>query len=264
MSNISKFEFEIKRILFRFNKTIANTHAENNRDSSSLIYYVNGGHSFDFGDYHIQGGEGNMIYIPCGSSYINHLTASKTEYYQIDFNFLKDGKPYPLWDRLIVFDQKESLRYFPIFKEFYEIYAMHDVGYDMFCSSKTLMMIGMIKKGGKYIETTSNSIRKIEKTVQYLREFYYLDSSVDELAALSSLSVSGLEKHFKECFGMSPLSYRNTIRIERAKLLLEGGFSIAETSNKVGFSDIYYFSKVFKNICGITPGKYSKENCFFN
>lgn len=262
MSSISKFEFEIKRILFRFNNTIARTHAVTNRDSSALIYYVNGGHCFDFGDYQLHCSEGNMIYIPYGSSYINHLNSSKTEYYQIDFNFLKDGKPYPLWNRLIVFDKKESLRYFPIFKEVYETYAIHDVAYDIFCSSKTIKMIGMINKGGNYIKNSSTSIKKIEKTVQYLREFYYLDSSVEELAALSSLSVSGLEKHFKESFGVSPLTYRNTIRIERAKLLLEGGFSIAETASKVGFSDIYYFSRVFKTVCGITPGKYSKENSF--
>ena len=43
-------------------------------------------------------------------------------------------------------------------------------------------------------------------------------------------------------------------KIEQAKdLLSAGGISITEISELCGFSDVYYFSKTFKQICGMPP-----------
>ena len=77
---------------------------------------------------------------------------------------------------------------------------------------------------------------------------------------MSLTSVSNLEKSFKKHLKASPVNYRHKIRIEHAKQLLAGGYSVKETAEKVGYSDIYYFSRMFKKLSGTTPGKYAKEN----
>ncbi len=253
----SKIEFEFTRIFYRYNPT--NTYTVKNRDSHTLVYYIKGGHKFDFGDYILEASEGELVYIPFGASYTNFSRSSHTEFYQIDFNFFKDDGPYPIWTRGHVINRINALKYLPIFKKIYEIYAAHDHAYKLLCSSEIIKIIGMIDQE-KYAKRIDYEIKKIEKTINYLNESYRLDSSVEELAKISSTSVSNLEKLFKKCFGMSPLSYRNTIRVEHAKMFLAGGYSVSETANRVGFSDVFYFSRVFKKICGISPSRYSKEN----
>jgi two-component system response regulator YesN len=52
-------------------------------------------------------------------------------------------------------------------------------------------------------------------------------------------------------------TYVNRIRIERSKqLLLQDTLNLADISNMVGYEDQSYFSKVFKRVVGITPGRY--------
>jgi AraC-like DNA-binding protein len=258
-SETNRIDLEISAIYYR-SMTIASTYVQKSRPSSSLIIYVKGGHRFDFGNVKFEAREGEMVYLPVGSSYINTLLSPDTEYYQINFNFFKNNKPYPLWNCWQSFSADFSLKYLLIFKEIYEFYAIHDNAYHLFCSAWLLKIIGTICKDLEYAKKNSCGVKRIEKTVNHLNEFYYLNTSVEELARMSSTSVSNLEKTFKNACNSTPIAYRNKIRIEHAKQLLDGGYSVAEVANKVGFSDVYYFSKIFKKICGTPPGRYSKDN----
>ncbi len=66
---------------------------------------------------------------------------------------------------------------------------------------------------------------------------------------------------FKKQFGTTPNKYLTSQRIENAIILLsEQNISISEISDMCGFGDVYYFSKVFKNETGYTPGKYRHLN----
>ena len=59
---------------------------------------------------------------------------------------------------------------------------------------------------------------------------------------------------YKQSFGITPSKYITVKKIEQAKdLLSAGGISITEISELCGFSDVYYFSKTFKQICGMPP-----------
>jgi len=78
----------------------------------------------------------------------------------------------------------------------------------------------------------------------------------------SELSVS--ERHLTRCFqhelGISPISYLNRYRIQRAKALLDQGISnITEVAFAVGFSSSNYFGRVFKDEIGRTPREYLKN-----
>jgi len=62
---------------------------------------------------------------------------------------------------------------------------------------------------------------------------------------------------FKERFDMTPsryLTFKKTTLAE--ELLSAGGISVAEAAARSGFSDVYYFSKVFKEFSGVTPGRW--------
>ncbi len=258
MISENKAEIELKRVIYRL-KPIK-TYDEPFRKSDSLVFYIKGGHRFDFGDYTVEAGEGNMLYIPYGSVYSNEVTGENTEYYQVDFNFLKDGIPHNMFDKARVYTKETSINYLPLFREIYDVYSLHQPGYGMLCMSNILKIAGMISAEDMASGQSGSSSGKIENTINHLNEYYYLNTSAEELAHMSSMSVSNMEKTFKNKIGMSPLTYRHNIRIEHAKLLLSGGYSIAETAEKVGYGDVYYFSRMFKKLCKVTPGAYAREN----
>lgn len=251
-------EVVINRVLYRI-KPLGEYRVDC-RSSDSLVYYVRGGHLFDFGNERIETGPGRMLYIPYGSAYTNYTKTEDTEYYQVDFTLLREGQAYPLFDRPGVLTEEESAAYLPLMRELYEGYAMPE------SSGHYLRLAGLFRIIGQLTRERSNSqlqtrgFRRIEKTVGYLRENYALDTSVETLAAISSTCVSNLEKGFKACLGMTPLAYRNKLRMERAKMLLSGGISVSETCKHVGIPDVYYFSRQFKKYWGISPAAYGKTN----
>ena len=70
-------------------------------------------------------------------------------------------------------------------------------------------------------------------------------------------SPSYFSRVFKADMGTSFNSYLNEYRIEKSKtLLLEEGATVLSVSLEVGFDDPSYFSKVFKRVTGMSPGKF--------
>ena len=84
--------------------------------------------------------------------------------------------------------------------------------------------------------------------------------SVKEIAKRCAICESGLRKLFKSTYGISPIEYKQKIKINKAKFLLEGStLSIAEISEQLGFYDAAYFTKAFKHHAGCTPTEYLKQ-----
>ena len=65
---------------------------------------------------------------------------------------------------------------------------------------------------------------------------------------------SAFRQKFKQVTGVSPIKYKNNILIKKAKTLLSSGeFTVSEVATQLNFNDIYYFSRLFKLIPGISP-----------
>lgn len=103
-----------------------------------------------------------------------------------------------------------------------------------------------------------NISSEIEMICEFLENNYTRNITLNELSDLVKLSKYYLLRSFTKQKGISPYSYLETIRINKAKLLLEGGTSIIETAMETGFVDQSHFSKFFKNFIGLTPRQYMK------
>ena len=80
-----------------------------------------------------------------------------------------------------------------------------------------------------------------------------------QYAEASHVSVNTFRNLFQKQFGMSPLKYRNYLRIERAKeLLCEGSFTVAEVAYASGFENIGYFCRYYRQITGESPSETKK------
>ena len=74
------------------------------------------------------------------------------------------------------------------------------------------------------------------------------------------MSRRSLERRFKQATGITPLSYLQKLRVEKAKLLLEEGtLTFNEITYAVGYEDISFFRKIFVRLTGLRPKEYQKK-----
>ena len=101
----------------------------------------------------------------------------------------------------------------------------------------------------------------IIKVVEYIKDNYNKNHSVQHYADICSLDKYYFIKLFGEYTGESPHLFRTKIRIEKAKELLSNTkLSNAKIAEAVGYSSSYYFSRIFKTHTGISPTEYRKNN----
>lgn len=109
--------------------------------------------------------------------------------------------------------------------------------------------------------TISPLDKKFKETLEYVVAQHISDHdfTVDRLAALMQMGHTKFYGRMKDVMGVSPNKYlmNEKMRIA-AELILEGKYSIAEVSFKVGFMDQSYFNKCFKQYFGCVPSKYGK------
>lgn len=77
-----------------------------------------------------------------------------------------------------------------------------------------------------------------------------------DLTERTGLSPYYLCRVFRQATGMSPHAYQLQIRVRRGKCLLLAGRPIAEAATRAGFYDQAHFSRHFKRMVGLSPGRY--------
>ena len=112
------------------------------------------------------------------------------------------------------------------------------------------------------ITTTSLDTEFIEKTLQLIeKNIANPDYSNDDLSRDLGMSRSCLYPKFQSITGQTPNRFIRSIRLKRAAQLLQTGtYTVSEISWMVGFNDIKYFNKYFKEEFGKTPTQYRKRN----
>lgn len=110
-----------------------------------------------------------------------------------------------------------------------------------------------VLKGVKHVDV-------IYRAIEYIRRNYMKKISLEEVASYVYLSPSYFSKVFKEEMKENFNSYLNRVRIEMSKKLLsDDTMALIDVSNSVGYEDQSYFSKVFKKLVGVSPGKYRES-----
>ncbi|MBN1554437.1 MAG: helix-turn-helix domain-containing protein [Phycisphaerae bacterium] len=96
---------------------------------------------------------------------------------------------------------------------------------------------------------------RVEQMAEFLRRRFRDPVGRRDLSEQFQLTPQYVNKLFREELGVTPVEFLNRLRVERAVALLRDGRSVKETAEEVGFSDAFYFSKVFKRIRGVPPSE---------
>lgn len=100
------------------------------------------------------------------------------------------------------------------------------------------------------------NMRRIYNGLNFLENNLQENNSIEELARMCALSAGSFRRLFFECKGMSPVDYRNSLRVRRAgELLASGKYTVSEVAEAVGIPDSKYFSKTFKRYTGMLPSQ---------
>lgn len=119
-----------------------------------------------------------------------------------------------------------------------------------YCS---LLLLGLKDLSGKQYSTV------ISRAVDYIQQHYMESITLIETAEAVNKSSCYFSCIFKKEMGVNFNEYLNQVRIRKAKQLLRGqNMVVYQVAEQVGFRDYKYFIKVFKRICGCSPGEYSR------
>ncbi len=113
------------------------------------------------------------------------------------------------------------------------------------------------EKGKKESKTHSTAAA----AKQYIEENYDNNElSISEISEKLCVNQTYLRKMFKSEMDMTLTEYITQYRMQEAKrLITTTDAKLTEVAEKVGYSDVSYFSNVFKKFYGISPRSMSKE-----
>lgn len=114
----------------------------------------------------------------------------------------------------------------------------------------------------KLLEKKSNvgSINTVEKVTSYIRENYYQDISVSDVAEWLSITPNYLSTIFKNETKTTFVQYLTEVRMTKAReLLVEKDMTVSMVAELVGYRNAGYFTKVFKENTGIYPTEFKKS-----
>lgn len=96
----------------------------------------------------------------------------------------------------------------------------------------------------------------IHEVANYIQQHPGTAHRVDDLAKRAGLSSRYFSIKFKELIGMSVQTYMIRTRIDRAQhLLMHTGMNVTEVADALGYRDIFFFSRQFKQYTGKTPSE---------
>jgi two-component system response regulator YesN len=99
--------------------------------------------------------------------------------------------------------------------------------------------------------------REMKKATQYIQENFDKDLNMAMVSNHVSFNYSYFSQAFKEYTGESFVHYLKKLRIERAReLLATTDFKVYEISERAGFENVKHFSRVFKEMEGVSPQEY--------
>ena len=112
-----------------------------------------------------------------------------------------------------------------------------------------------------YVTDTENQKNSIQRIIEYIDHHYKEDLSRTILADMVYLSADHLARIFKKETGETLVKYITDKRINAAKeLLSDTKTPIAQVASEVGYDNYSYFTKIFKEKTGFSPGDYRKHH----
>ncbi|WP_338554350.1 AraC family transcriptional regulator [Paenibacillus sp. KS-LC4] len=124
-----------------------------------------------------------------------------------------------------------------------------------------LFSLFVMQQGEESISLKKAAVtQRLTEILSYIQLNSGSDITIQDLAQRACLHPNYFIRMFKEQMGVPPIQYIARLKIEKAKeLLADSSLSVSEVAEQTGFNDLFYFSKQFKKIAGVSPTEFRKQ-----
>ena len=149
-----------------------------------------------------------------------------------------------------------------LFNELYITYNTKSIGFELVIKSILLRLISSIFEDNlacpkSNISSDDAHINKLKIVIDYIHHNLGCKITVSSLARLCSYSEYYFMNFFKKYTGMTCTQYINAQRLDLAAFYLRNkDIAIMDIAMEVGFDNISYFNKRFKETYNMTPKEY--------
>ncbi|WP_026661775.1 AraC family transcriptional regulator [Butyrivibrio proteoclasticus] len=241
------------------------TSKRQNLDSFLFFYVKEGSGTLDYGGREYTVKSGDCVFINCKNPYLHRTSEDLWALEWIHFNgesmlpiYLKyverGGQP--------VFRPDSGLEPEKIWTNIDETARSSDYIRDIRINEylSTLITFLMSFSWNPEAAQVSNNSKTIMNLKDYLDLHYSEKISLDMLADMFLVNKYSLSRGFKEQYGTSIINYLLITRITHAKQMLRfTDETVEEIGNRCGITPLYYFSRIFKQIEGISPLEYRMQ-----
>lgn len=247
----------------------AHHHYRNRPEGSQqtiLIYCVSGQGKVKIGAelHHLTAD--SFIIIPEGKSHA-YFTEQENPWsiYWIHFMGAKTKKLHPYYNKPISITRGKDSRINSRLKLFEEIFHSLERGFGtdtlefVNLSFHYLLASFIHVQHFRSIQTEAEK-DPVTQSVNFMLENIHRSIRLNELASNVQLSVSHFSRLFISKTNQSPIDYFNQLKVQKACRLLDfSKLSVSEIAQELGYEDPFYFSRVFKKVMGLSPGKFRKK-----
>jgi len=236
-----------------------NTSLNRCRKDFYLIYLINGVGHYKLGQHFVAVDAGNIIIFKPGEKQeYYYLAEEKAEAYWIHFtgyeaeNLLNSLS---LSNRNVYKTGVDS-ECISIFESIIHEIQIRKPYFHQLCIGHLIQLMSSFSRKAVFLERGKGVFknREIENVIKVMHENYQQQHEIDYYAKICNLSVYQFIRNFKKATNLSPAKYIEKIRINKAKeLLVDTNLTVNEISGLVGYSDAFYFSKVFKKATNFAP-----------
>lgn len=229
-------------------KTTTDTNDEimmTNRYSDGIITVVDGFLEFNFYDTVISCNKGESIFVPKGS---NYKIKCKEKAISCIVNFYTDGS----CSLPVGFQAIDETIYDEIFNRL-DFLLQNKIGNKNMIFSLYYRLMSELFSESEQSGTIHEIVRCAEEIM--IRNISDSFLSCEFVSENLNISEVYLRKLFAKHVGISPSKYLIKLRMEKARQYLLEGYSVTQTSNSVGYSEIYQFSRAYKRYFGFPPSK---------
>ena len=215
-----------------------------------LIHYiVSGSGTFSVAgkEYHLHAGEMFVIH-PGEETY--YKADEKTPWHYIWIGFSASGELPCTLPHVIHLPAAGN-----IFSKMLEA-SSHEKGRSAFLCARLWELFTLLLE-----KEEAGEIDYVQYAIDYIHSEYTEPITVASIADRLGLNRSYFSTLFKGKVGISPKRYLFEHRMRvAATLLTRDKTSVSVTANSVGYTDIFNFSKMFKQFYGCSPAEYAKKN----
>lgn len=175
---------------------------------------------------------------------------------------LADDEPLPIFRQKVIRDDKIT----DIFRECHSLVLANseengETGSESDKEELFLLLLSFLAEaacadGSNYALEQSSYDCEIAAACNYMEEHFAENISLDTLCRQVNVSKSTLIRYFIRLKNMTPYRYLASVRVGKAKQMLERGDLPIDVAGQAGFADQSHFNHCFKKFIGISPGMY--------